>query len=111
MPFTSSFARKSGLTALLALVVLLIAAAYVGQGETSASAGMGTLTDTGPMHTPRSAHTATLLPDGRILITGGFAGQEEENALTLTELYDPAQGVFTKTGPLTTARHSHSPTR
>ena len=111
MPFTSSFARKSGLTALLALVVLLIAAAYVDQGETSASAGVGTLTDTGPMHTPRSAHTATLLPDGRVLITGGFAGQDEENALTLAELYDPAQGVFTKTGPLTTGRQSHSATR
>jgi len=111
MSFTSSFARKSGLTALLALVVLLIAAAYVGQGETSAPAGIGTLTDTGSMHTPRSGHRATLLPDGRVLITGGFAGQDEDNALTLTELYDPAQGVFTKTGPLTTGRQSHSATR
>ncbi|HEY8601796.1 MAG TPA: protein kinase [Thermomicrobiales bacterium] len=38
--------------------------------------------------TPRAGHTATLLPYGRLLITGGRSGSRE---LTSTELFDPAR--------------------
>lgn len=38
--------------------------------------------------TPRAGHTATLLPYGRLLITGGRNGSRE---LTSTELFDPAR--------------------
>jgi hypothetical protein len=39
-----------------------------------------------PMSDPRLFGTATLLPDGRVLIAGGWNGT---NSLTSTELYPP----------------------
>jgi Galactose oxidase, central domain len=55
------------------------------------------------MHVQRCCHTATLLPNGTVLIAGGFNGAY----LASVELYDPATGQFTPTGSLTTARHDH----
>jgi len=51
---------------------------------------------TGNMHTARSGHTATLLANGKVLITGGGDGS--------AELFDPATGAFTPTGSMTTPR-------
>lgn len=57
----------------------------------------GTFTTTGSLTTPRSNDsTATLLPDGTVLITGKwFAGQPG------AELYDAVAGTFSPTGDLT----------
>ena len=93
---------------LLAPIALLVLLACVSRGD--GSAGAGKLMVTGEMHTPRSAHTATLLLDGQVLITGGFAGNNEDRPFASAELYDPAQGTFSKTGSLTTGRQSHSAT-
>ena len=46
----------------------------------------------------RSRHTATLLPNGKVMITGGFAGSDWTPQLAKAEVYDPATGVFTSTG-------------
>jgi hypothetical protein len=62
-----------------------------------------------PMHVPRMAHTATALGDGRVLIAGGFTGQEA--ARWGAELYDSRAGRFLPTGPLQRLRHSHTATR
>jgi len=67
----------------------------------------GTFTATGNMTTPRSGHTATLLTNGKILITGGAAGSD---LLTAAELYDPVSGTFKRTGDLTAARAGHTAT-
>jgi hypothetical protein len=48
------------------------------------------------MATARGGHTATLLADGRVLVTGGFDGSEY---LATTEIYDPMTDTFGPTGP------------
>ena len=66
----------------------------------------GLFIPTGSMGTGRRQHRAALLPDGRVLITGGY----HDNDVTLgsAEIYDPATGLFTPTGSLTQARAAHS---
>jgi Kelch motif protein/galactose oxidase-like protein len=68
----------------------------------------GTFVPTGAMTVPRVDHTATLLADGRVLLTGGstwlLRGQGMPTALASAELYDPAAGTFAATGSMTTAR-------
>ncbi|MBL8316400.1 MAG: hypothetical protein JNK55_21940 [Rubrivivax sp.] len=46
------------------------------------------------MVSPRGAHTATTLPDGRVLLAGGF-NQGPGSLVSDAELYDPASGQFT----------------
>jgi hypothetical protein len=52
-----------------------------------------------PMLHPRSSHTATLLPDGRVLIVGGWA-REGTASLAEAEMYDPTTGTFQPAGTL-----------
>src|SRR6476619_6681692 len=79
----------------------------------------GAFISTGSMVSPRFAHTATLLADGRVLIAGGCIDESGANAtppfcgntITATaEIYDPATGAFTRTGNLTAARAYHTST-
>ncbi|HZE84565.1 MAG TPA: kelch repeat-containing protein [Puia sp.] len=59
------------------------------------------------LHELRAAHSATLLPDGRVLIAAGFRkGPDTYSQLysSTAELYDPAKRTFTYTGSLHIAR-------
>jgi len=56
---------------------------------------------TGAMGTERQAHAASLLANGKVLISGGF---NSTNVLASAEVYDPATGAFTTTGTMTTVR-------
>ncbi len=62
----------------------------------------------GNLNTARREHTATLLPDGKVLVAGGLNGG---SSLTSAELYDPASGSWTATGNLHHARFAHTATK
>jgi MYXO-CTERM domain-containing protein len=62
---------------------------------------------TGAMMQIRYFHTATLLPNGKVLVVGGSSGS---GVLASTELYDPATGTWSATGSLGTARYYHTAT-
>ena len=53
-------------------------------------------------------HTATLLPNGMVLVAGVRNGSIA--VLASAELYDPASGTWTPTGSLNTARTDHTAT-
>ena len=57
----------------------------------------GSFSATGEMSVPRVDHAATLLPDGRVLVVGGWGNDATQ---ANGELYDPASGSFT---PITSA--------
>ena len=67
-----------------------------------------TWTATGSLNTARTFHTATLLPDGEVLVAGGE--DSNSNRLANAELYDPTTGTWTATGSLNTARSGHTAT-
>ena len=68
----------------------------------------GTWTETGSLVTGRYIYSATLLPNGNVLVAGGIAACC--NSIASAELYDPASGTGTETGSLVTARELHTAT-
>ena len=69
--------------------------------------GTGKLAATGSMTTWRWGESATLLPDGKVLVAGGLNGT---GFLKSAELYDPETGKFSVTGQMTLARSGHTAT-
>ena len=65
-------------------------------------AGAGTFATTGKMSVTRFSHTATLLSNGKVLVTGGHDAS--------AELYDPTSGAFATTGSMSVGRSSHTAT-
>lgn len=70
----------------------------------------GAWTPTGNMitPTPRYGHTATLLPDGKVLVAGGTIGGFDP--LASAELYDSQSGAWSATQGMVAPRSSHSAT-
>ncbi|GAB3145589.1 hypothetical protein GCM10027258_36310 [Amycolatopsis stemonae] len=69
----------------------------------------GSWTPTGSLGQSRHGHSATLLPDGRVLVAGGATDQPPLPTQVITntaELYDPATGTWTTTAPMLHARAS-----
>jgi hypothetical protein len=71
---------------------------------------------TSSMTDSRYSQTATLLQNGKVLITGGNSFNFEcsdldtSPQLASAELYDPSSGSFTPTGSMTEARSGHTAT-
>jgi WD40 repeat protein len=70
----------------------------------------GTWTGTGSMGDARIWHTATLLPNGKVLVAGGQKGTVYTNILATAELYDPVTGIWTRTGSMSASREHHTAT-
>lgn len=64
----------------------------------------GEWTVTGSMTEARMEFTATLLPDGTVLVSGG------DRSFTAAELYDPRTGRWTATGNMAEGRIGHTAT-
>ena len=62
------------------------------------------------MTSGRSRHTATLLPSGQVLITGGWGsgGERRPPALLTAEIYDPFTGTFVATASMNDTRQGHT---
>ena len=91
----------------VSFVLPLLFLGFVVPAPMAMSQSFGTFTATGSMTAPRVNHTATLLPDGRVLIAGGntacFIGFPSCLTPDHAEIYDPATGTFTATGSVSIA--------
>ena len=73
---------------------------------TTRRAGPGRRPAASPPHA--LCHTATLLPNGKVLVAGGLG--DGDVALASAELYDPASGTWAATGSLPTPLQAHTAT-
>ena len=80
--------------------------------DPSANGGVGAFSATGSLSTARYLHTATLLPNGKVLVAGGYG--YPAGVLASAELFDPTAnggvGAFTSAGSLLHSREMHSAT-
>jgi hypothetical protein len=67
----------------------------------------GTWASTGPLGTARYGHTATLLPNGKVL---AVCGSGTSKTLGSAELYDPGSGTWTSAGSLPFPLAGHTAT-
>jgi galactose oxidase-like protein/fibronectin type III domain protein len=68
---------------------------------------------TGSLAGPRKLHNATLLPDGKVLVTGGVRSVENPNVepadpAYTSEMWDPATGTWTTMASITVIRAYHA---
>jgi N-acetylneuraminic acid mutarotase len=72
-----------------------------------------TWTSVASMSTPRVGHTATALPDGTLLVTGGInfiQGEPAGTAYTSAEIYDPIANSWSSAGNMAVKRAGHTAT-
>jgi hypothetical protein len=80
-----------------ALVGLTVVVLLAGCASAATSTPPATPAAPGSMSDAREWHTATLLPDGHILVAGGFFS--DGTVLASAEMYDPKAGTFGPTAP------------
>jgi len=93
------------------LILFLSASGFLFQSnpepvDPTESTASGSVRPASPMLEPRSGHTATLLPDGKVLIVGGM--RRNQDFYRSAELYDPVTGKFQPAGDMAIARVGHA---
>jgi hypothetical protein len=71
----------------------------------------GAWTETGTLTAARADAKATLLSDGRVLVTGGIGSVLDAGPLRSAEVYDPTTGMWTQAPPMSVARTLDAATR
>jgi N-acetylneuraminic acid mutarotase len=87
-------------------LLILIALAVAGRPHLAAADSSGSWTAVGSMTSARYIAQATLLTDGRVLVTGGL-GADSTTTLASAELYDPGTDSWSAAGTMTTPRSRH----
>ncbi len=72
-------------------------------------AALDTWSAAAPPLVARTYPTATLLPDGKVLLAGGY-GPPGAGPIADAELYDPATNTWTATAPMSVIRVNHTAT-
>ncbi len=106
----SGIGRSSGAvvsTRIFTLTVTNDAGLFV-TAQVAVTVYIGATGPTGPLGMGRAGATATVLPNGRVLIAGGQNGAGVP--LSATEIYSRQSGLFTGGGSLTQARVHHTAT-
>jgi DNA-binding CsgD family transcriptional regulator len=118
-------AREGQSATLLEDGTVLVAGGYLSDpssnsGPTLASAEIydpttGSWHETSSMSFARAWHTATLLSDGTVLVTGGSggdagSGERYATLLASAEIYDPRTATWTTVAPMADARRWHTAT-
>src|SRR6266550_2350427 len=106
------FRSNRGDSMMLAIAALaaLIHTAPPGASFPLAALALGapTLEATGTLGLGRIFHSATILPDGRVLIAGGSSDTLNGAPTATCEIFDPRTGRFAPTGALNDARIYHA---
>lgn len=91
--------------------LMLLPVLCFSRGETPWPSGPGSVSEITAMHIARASQSSTLLPNGKVLIAGGFAGSGGEyNPYRTTELYDPGSGTFELAASMSIGRSGHTAT-
>ena len=98
----------SGVVIAALFFAAMLSAAFAFGASSEGNNGIGSWTLTGSLNTPRFKATATLLPNGLVLVVGGLDGNFAFS--NSAELYDPAHGTWTPTGNLINRRTDHTAT-
>src|SRR5438477_465365 len=92
-----------------AFVALLAAGATLAMATLIDASSSSQVEQLAPLAVPRTGHAATVLADGRVLITGG---RDSAGIIVATaEVFDPANQTSIAIGMLNTARIDHTATR
>lgn len=104
---TTGAARRMHWRHRFGAVIVAVALPLIGYGASSASPqpSRADSPQEAAMTIPRAAHAATVLEDGRVLVTGGMTTNEV--VVDTAELYLPALNAFVPTGKMTQPRSAH----
>jgi len=97
--------EKACPSAKVILLILVLVLAFPTSALSVSAQAPGAFKPIGNMTAPRGGHTATLLVNGKVLITGG-----RSDGLGSAELFDPVTGTFSTTGEMITPRRVHTAT-